>query len=41
MFQDLVVPRLEKRDEVVNLIHEKIRHFSEERNLVEVKKRYL
>jgi hypothetical protein len=29
MFQDLVVPRPEKKDEIVNLIHEEFKHFSE------------
>ncbi len=29
MFQDLVVPRPKKRDEIVNLIHEEIRHCNE------------
>ncbi len=40
MFQDLVVPRLEERDEIVNMIHEEIGHFSEQRIFVEGKKRY-
>jgi len=35
-----VVPKLEKRDEIMNLIHEEIRHFNEQRNLVEVKKNF-
>jgi cAMP phosphodiesterase len=41
MFQHLVVSKPKKRDEIVNLIHEKIKHFSEQRNLVEIKIRYL
>jgi hypothetical protein len=40
MFQDLVVPRLEERNEVVNMIHEEIGHLSEQRTFVEVKKRH-
>jgi hypothetical protein len=38
MFQDLMVPRLEERDEIVNMIHEEIGHFNEQRTFVEVKK---
>jgi hypothetical protein len=41
MFQDLVTPRFEEKDEIVNHIHEEIGHFSEQNTFVEVKKRYL
>jgi hypothetical protein len=39
-FKNLVVPKLEKRIVLVRDIHEEIRHFSEGRTLVEVKKRF-
>lgn len=41
MFQDLVVHRPKEKDENVNLIHEEIGYFNEQRILVEVKKWYL
>jgi hypothetical protein len=41
IFQDLVVHRPKERNENVNLIHEEIGYFNEQRTLVEVKKRYL
>lgn len=38
MFQDLVVTRLEERDEIMNMIHEEIGHFSKQKTFVEVKR---
>jgi hypothetical protein len=40
MFQNLVVLKLEERESIVHDIYKEIRHFSEERTFVEVKKRY-
>jgi hypothetical protein len=40
MFQGLVVPKPKERKGIVNNIHAKIGHFSEQRILAEVKKRY-
>ncbi len=41
MFQDLMVPRPKERDENVNLIHEEIGYFNEQRIIAEVKKWHL
>jgi hypothetical protein len=39
-FKDLVVPKPKKKQVLVKNIHEEIRHFSEGRTLVKVKKRF-
>jgi hypothetical protein len=40
MFNNLVVPLLEERKNIVHVIHNEIGHFSEQQILIEVKKRY-
>jgi hypothetical protein len=39
-FKNLMVPKLEERKVLARNIHEEIRHFSEGRTLVEVRKRF-
>jgi hypothetical protein len=40
MFQGLVVPMLEEKKGIVNVIHAEIGHFSEQITITEMKKRY-
>jgi hypothetical protein len=40
MFQGLVIPKLEERKGIVNVIHAKIDHLSEQKILIEVKRKY-
>jgi hypothetical protein len=40
MFQGLVIPKLEEKKGIVNVIHVKIVHFSEQKTLTEAKKKY-
>jgi len=39
MFQGLVVPKPKERERIVNDIHAKIDHFSEQKTFAEVKKK--
>jgi hypothetical protein len=41
MFFNLVVPKLDERENIIHVIHEDIGHFNKQYTLIEVKKRYL
>lgn len=40
MFQGLVAPNLEEKEGIVNVIHAKIGHFSEQKMFAKVKRKY-